>query len=208
MTQHDYIVLRDERSFTQKLNDATSYGTNDAFQAALEQAMDEFKKYHPDADVTDPDIQTVYVAGKMSGIKGFGFKKFDDASADLRERGYLVLSPAEMDDPSERKHAMESPDGKISRSELPRAHFLKRDYLIVCEIDMMIVLPDWKDSEGAMGETLIGFSLDKPVLAYPNLEQLTWADHPYSQYWSSTARRDLEAMMNTADAPMIDKWTD
>lgn len=167
---------------------------NAVYEAALDRAIQESQKIHPLLDFTDPEYKTVYLAGKMSGLPHFGFDKFAEAAQDLREREFLVLSPAEMDDKEECKHAWESPDGKTSRSTKPRSFFLRRDYLIVCEVDMGVVLPTWRDSEGALGETLIMFSLDKPVLQYPDLHQLTWDDHPYSQYWSDLARRDLMAM--------------
>jgi hypothetical protein len=140
---------------------------NAAYEAALDRAIAESRKLYPYEDFSDPAIRTIYIAGKMSGLPHFGFDKFDAAAAELRQLGYLVLSPAEMDDPDERRNAWDSPDGRVSRSTLPRAHFLKRDYLIVCEVNMLVVLPTWKDSEGALGETLIAFLAEQARVRVP-----------------------------------------
>src|ERR1044072_2986751 len=90
---------------------------NAVYEAALDRAIKESQQIHPDLDFTDPEYKTVYLAGKMSGLPHFGFDKFAEAARDLRKREFLVLSPAEMDDAEECRHAWDSPDGKISAGE-------------------------------------------------------------------------------------------
>lgn len=156
---------------------------NPTYKKALQDA---YEAYCEANDISWADFQAdrgnlpkYYLAGKMTGIPQFNFPKFDEAALNLRRRGIVVLSPAEMDDPNEREIAMASEDGINSETELPRSHFLKRDFLIVLEADGVIVLDDWLDSSGARDETRLAFSLDKPVLAYPNLQRILPEDHPY-----------------------------
>lgn len=123
-----------------------------------------------------------YLAGPMTGIRGFNFPAFDEAAAQLRAEGFLILSPAEMDDDSEREAALASDGMPNAHTSLhPRAHYLKRDFLIVTEVrDGIIVLPGWERSSGARGETAIAYGLDKRVRGvYPRLHNLRWEDHPY-----------------------------
>jgi hypothetical protein len=156
---------------------------NPTYKHAMMQA---YEAYCEANDCTWADFQAerrrlpqYYLAGKMSGIPGFNFPKFDAAALDLRRRGVVILSPAEMDDPNERAMALASPDGIHSGTKLPRSHFLKRDFLIVVEADGVIVLDDWKDSSGALDETRLAFALSKPVFAYPNMQPVRWETHPY-----------------------------
>ena len=52
-----------------------------------------------------------YLGGKMSGIPQFNFPLFDRAAANLRNHGFDIVSPAELDDPETRKAALASVDG-------------------------------------------------------------------------------------------------
>lgn len=54
----------------------------------------------------------LYLAGPMSGIKGFNFPAFHAAAKVLRAAGYIIVSPAETDPPEVQAVAIASPDGK------------------------------------------------------------------------------------------------
>ena len=160
------------------LLDRVTDSPNEAYITALMAAQESYYEvngYYP-ADSSRPG--TWYLAGPMSGLPQFNFPQFDEASRVLRQDGWVILSPAEMDDQTERGYALESPDGRSSRTNKPRAHFLKRDFLIVMEVSGIIVLPGWHLSSGARDETRLAHALDKPVLGvYPSLEQIDV--HPY-----------------------------
>jgi len=104
----------------------------------------------------------IYLAGPMSGIPKFNYPMFDEAAAELREMGYDIMSPAEMDDPEVAKVALESPlgelgDGMIVRGECHTwGDFLSRDVkLLADECAGIILLPGWEKSKGARLECFV-----------------------------------------------------
>lgn len=104
----------------------------------------------------------------MSGEPEHGFPAFRAAAADLRERGYDIVSPAEIDE-----EEGFDPKGKdVEPGSKEWADFLARDILIVASPDTegVIVLPNWAASRGAALEVHVAKELGKPVLAYPDLE--------------------------------------
>jgi hypothetical protein len=119
----------------------------------------------------------VYVANRMTNVPQFNYPWFDAAAADLRERGFDVRSPAEMDDPATRAVAMRSPDGApgtgVANGET-WGDFLARDVKLLADggIDAVVVGPDWGRSSGAKLETFVAVQLGKPVLRYPDLEPI------------------------------------
>jgi hypothetical protein len=99
-----------------------------------------------------------YLAGPMSGIPQFNFPAFFDAAAKLRERGYVIVSPAEIDNEENKGAALRSPDGKthvnedgtVGRAQKSWGDFLSRDVkLIADQVDGIIFLPNWEKSRGA-----------------------------------------------------------
>lgn len=114
-----------------------------------------------------------YVAGPMTGFPQFNFPAFDSAAADLRGRGFDVVSPAEMDNEETRAMAMASPDGAPgsgSSNGETWGDFLARDVKLVADqVDGIAVLPGWQNSKGARLETFVAFICGKPVRHYPSL---------------------------------------
>lgn len=110
-----------------------------------------------------------YLAGPMSGIDKFNFPAFDAAAADLRERGWQIASPAEMDDAAVREAALAA-DGSPGSAPGSWEEFLARDIQTVCRVPAVIVLPGWEGSKGATFEVDVARRLAKPVLRYPDLE--------------------------------------
>ncbi len=114
-------------------------------------------------------MNRLYVAGPMTYIPHFNFPAFDAKAADLREAGYDVVSPAELDDPEDRARAMASPDGAPMHYTYGKTHadFLARDLKIIADqIDGIVVLPGWSKSTGARIETFVGFAYGKPVYRF------------------------------------------
>ena len=113
----------------------------------------------------------VYLAGPMTGIKAFNFPAFDLAAAELRWRGYEVVSPAEMDNPESRAAAMASPDGAPgsgSSSGETWGDFLARDVKLLADggIEGIVCLPRWWASRGARLETYVAYLCGIPVFAF------------------------------------------
>lgn len=101
-----------------------------------------------------------YLAGPMSGLPQFNFPAFDAAAKLLRERGYEIVSPAELDDEETRAEALESPDGKPTQRDKVNGHtwgdFLARDVKIVADqVRGIVFLPNWEKSRGARLEAFV-----------------------------------------------------
>lgn len=109
----------------------------------------------------------IYIAGPMSGIPQFNFPAFDAAATLLREQGYDVQSPAEMDSPETRAVALKSPDGRFGSGTVNGetwGDFLARDVKLVADsVEGIGLLPNWETSRGARLETFVALTVGKPV---------------------------------------------
>lgn len=98
-----------------------------------------------------------YLAGPMSWIPRFNFPAFDAAAAHLRQLGYTIVSPAELDSPEVRAEAMTSVDGDPTAHSGTWGQALSRDIEIVADrVKGIILLPGWVKSRGARLETYCG----------------------------------------------------
>ena len=115
----------------------------------------------------------VYLAGPMTGIKAFNIPAFDSAAAELRSRGYEVISPAEIDGPVSREVLMASEHG--SHDDLPKTEsygfYLGRDMQIIVDEkpDGIVTLPGWKNSTGAKLEVALCENLGIRQVEYVDL---------------------------------------
>ena len=115
----------------------------------------------------------VYVAGPMTGIPQFNIPAFDEMAARLRDMGYEVVSPAELDRPETRAIQMASKTG--SMADLPPGDtwgmFLARDVKLLSDdgIEGIFVLPGWWKSRGARLETFVGNALCGMPVLYHNV---------------------------------------
>lgn len=119
----------------------------------------------------DPDRDFFYLGGPMTGIRSFNFPEFKRVAEILRNNGYNVISPAELDDPETEAAALASPDGAPgsgSANDEPYESFLSRDLIIVSLPKCVggIFLDGWHHSRGARGESWILSFLDKQLLEY------------------------------------------
>lgn len=92
---------------------------------------------------------TLYLAGPMSGLPQFNFPAFHAAAARLRDRGYTVINPAELE------------DGDTSK---PWTHYMRRDIAMLVTADAVAVLPGWERSRGASLEVHIARELGMPII--------------------------------------------
>ena len=110
-----------------------------------------------------------YLAGPMSHIKSFNFPAFEAAAAKLRDMGYLIVSPAELDNPADYAAAMASPDGKPTDANGTWGDYLARDVKIVAdEVSGIIFLPGWEKSRGARLEAYTGILCGHQFAFYDN----------------------------------------
>ena len=110
-----------------------------------------------------------YLAGPMSGIAQFNIPAFDEATTRLREFGYDVTSPVELDSDEVREAALASKTGKsedVTRIETWGSMLARDVRLITDEMDGIILLPDWELSRGAKLEAYVGLLTDKQFASY------------------------------------------
>lgn len=122
----------------------------------------------------DPKL-TWYLAGPMTGRPQFNFPLFERVSAALREQGYTVISPAELDSPAVQKAAMESDDGAQVDGGLAGetwGDMLARDVkLLADECGGIVLLPGWGDSKGARLEAFVSLLCDNQFARWDEDEQ-------------------------------------
>lgn len=116
----------------------------------------------------DPDNPFYYLGGPMRNKPFFNFEEFDRVSSLLREKGYNIVSPAELDDPETRAQVFTSLDGSLTRIHEMAGTFLERDVVICAMPNCVggIFLPGWELSSGANLESYVISSLGRPIYAY------------------------------------------
>ena len=101
---------------------------------------------------------SLYVSGPMNGCPNFNVDKFDQVSKGLRERGYDVINPAELD---HNQNIKENKDWVVTETNW--RGFLAEDLHHVMDVKAVVVLPGWKHSKGARLEILVGHILGKKI---------------------------------------------
>lgn len=112
----------------------------------------------------------LYLSGPMTGKPDHNKPAFDAAAADLRGRGYEVVSPVELDHNSGVE--LGSPDG-YTVSDDDYAKYLERDFEALADCDGVVFIKGWETSGGAgregryaiqLGLYLYLYSPDNPIL--------------------------------------------
>lgn len=134
----------------------------------------------------DPSRPFFYLGGPMTGIPALNFPRFKEVASALRDQGYNIISPAELDDPEVEAVALASSDGFLGccDDKFNYEHFLSRDLIIVSMPTCAggIFLEGWHTSRGARGESWVLEFLRKELWEYddsygsPSLIQLTSRD--------------------------------
>lgn len=107
----------------------------------------------------------------MTSLPQYNFPAFDLMAATLRFYGHDVVSPAELDDPEDRKAALASPDGRMhdgAHMGKTWGDFLARDVKLIADggIEGIVVLPNWGQSQGARLETFVAFLKHLPIYTF------------------------------------------
>lgn len=87
----------------------------------------------------------IYIAGPMSGLPNNGYDLFDKKESQLREAGWIVINPAEMD----RGHGLEE-ERDFSRADYMQA--ARRDLKALQTVDAVYMLDGFEGSPGACWE--------------------------------------------------------
>jgi Domain of unknown function (DUF4406) len=113
----------------------------------------------------------VYISGPMTGFPKFNVPAFEAATAELRAKGYEVVSPVEMDgDDGISDHVNASTDGNIAalvaKTGVTYGDMLSRDVKVIFDngIQGIFVLPGWEKSKGAKMEVFVGLLKGIPIL--------------------------------------------
>lgn len=122
-------------------------------------------------------LHRIYVAGPMSGLPQMNFPAFDDAAETLRDIGYDVVSPAELDSPQARACALASVDGSTDdyAEGDTWGSLLARDVKLIADegIEGIVVLEGWEKSRGARLETFVARLCGLRVIEYPSLTDVS-----------------------------------
>lgn len=100
--------------------------------------------------------KVVYLSGPMSGIAGFNIPQFDRVARMLRNDGFTVVSPAELDDPDFRDRCLASSGASVPGGST-WGTLLARDVKLLADdgIEAVVVLPGWESSRGARLEVFV-----------------------------------------------------
>jgi len=99
----------------------------------------------------------VYLAGPMTGIPKWNAPAFDEAAAILRQEGYIVINPMEVD------RVLDGFDPDNSPYAGSYKHYMLRDLPLVMSCDEICMLPDWGKSKGANLELHTALVCDMPA---------------------------------------------
>jgi nucleoside 2-deoxyribosyltransferase len=106
----------------------------------------------------------LYIAGPMSGYPEFNFPMFREAAKHLREEGYEVVSPQEMDE------ELDGFDGTGEHPNPDHKIYMARDLPRVVECDGIYLLPGWSQSKGALAELFTAIACGNAIKCHPDCE--------------------------------------
>ena len=96
-------------------------------------------------------MSRIYISGPMSGYPDFNRPVFHATARKLRDQGFTVVNPAELD----------ANDPPVVTLEW--ADYLRRDIVALMSCDEICLLPGWSDSRGAQLELSIARALGMPI---------------------------------------------
>lgn len=90
----------------------------------------------------------VYISGPMTGFTDLNFPAFNKAAAEMRERGYEVVNPVDI-----------NPD-----PDTPWTECMRNDIKALLACTHIALLPGWQRSKGARIEAGIAFDLGMELI--------------------------------------------
>lgn len=119
-------------------------------------------------------MPTLYVAGPMTGIKDYNYPHFREVGDALRDCGYTVLNPVEVDAMhlAERSMVDSSFRHVCADCDEGRKHewhwYMRRTLKMMLEADGVALLRGWERSRGAKVEVEVAKALGMPHHAWQN----------------------------------------
>jgi len=105
---------------------------------------------------------TIYVAGPMRGYEDYNYPAFDRCSRVLREQGWNVINPAELDKDAGKPMSDPmsfAPDTNYEDHEFMRKA-LRRDMVAICDqCTAIYMMSNWERSKGAKAEHALAKAL-------------------------------------------------
>lgn len=104
----------------------------------------------------------IYIAGPMTGLPEHNFPAFRAAAKMLREEGWEVISPAEMQTADQMAEVARL-GAAYKDSDTYRA-CMRRDLRVVLDCDAIWLLPGWEASSGARIEHAVAATIGLDIL--------------------------------------------
>ena len=117
----------------------------------------------------------VYLSGRITGNENYK-KDFSVAEEYLHRLGYIVVSPARLDE--------------LSSDKLSYEQYMKVCYSLIDISDIIFMVSGWQDSKGARAELIYAKSIGKEV--------------KYQDYYSPWRKGQLIVIPNVGDESIID----
>ena len=138
-------------------------------------------------------MKVCYIAGKMRGIKWYNFPAFGRAKAMLIEKGYGVISPADMDIKAgfDAMTLPEDYDWNLIPEHFDFQKCVNRDIQAVKDCDAIYMLNGWETSTGAKAEIALAEWLGKEIMYEEQSEVIIVDADTGAAKGSKLARFDL-----------------
>lgn len=107
--------------------------------------------------------ESAYLAGPMRGIKEFNFAAFRRATKILRDRGWKITSPHELDEAAGYDWSGFTGHENLADYNFDLVERLTEDIHAIGQVDAVIVLDGWSNSSGACAEASFAWAVGKPV---------------------------------------------
>ena len=95
------------------------------------------------------EVSNIFLSGPMTGVTDWNHPLFNQVAIELRLAGFAVCNPAEFF------------GGDTTRL---RSEYMRESMACLLRSDMVVALPGWQESEGALVELTIALQLDLPVI--------------------------------------------